>query len=88
MKVDITKYEEVIKQIFKTKHVDLSIYDDIVYALNEFLVCSECKQVVPKEYFSIAKAFKNRHGRYPICKVCCKQGRLTSADSGEGNEGL
>ena len=82
MKVDLLKYENPIKSLMRRRKVSVKLFDDILGILTEFLECTECKEILPKESFSHSKAFSNRGSKYIHCKDCCKE--LRKRKKGEG----
>ena len=88
-KIDLQEYEKPIKSLLRKKRASIAIYDEIISIIEEFLPCSCCNELLPKEEFSKSNAFKNRDYRYTICKPCVKENRRKARELIEGeSDGL
>lgn len=82
MKVDLKEFRELmvaqIQDIAGGKKAATAIVDKMAEVSQNYLRCSVCETILPKEAFYVQKAAKAREGRGTVCRTCFRKAYPTS----------
>lgn len=72
MKIDFDEYAKAIENIIGMREMK-----KITKFINENLLCTKCKKFRSDIDFAKGQPFKNRRGRFPVCRLCQKSYYVT-----------